>query len=289
MLSKKAMLVQLSVGCWQARKHDRKASAKTEQAHDSKIGTVRVTKALIRKEAINKVASQYRAVKQYFNDHTRPWAKGIGLLKNTAYDEFVKQMAVLKQNAEMAVEDFIPLYPDLYEEARQDLGKMFNPEDYPIPEQIRNKFSIRIKFMPVPEAGDFRVEGLSEVDIAELRKSIEADTKDSLAEVLKETYREFGVYIGRMVERLDDRKKTGKKTKGGSKWFHDSLVDNIKDLVDRLPNLNITDDPELTKIGQEIKEKLTEFDADDLRVDKKLRSKVKADAEAMAKKLAGYF
>ncbi len=88
-----------------------------------------------------------------------------------------------------------------------------------------------------------------------------------------------------MITRLDE---FGKKN-GKNHTFRDSLVENIQNLVDRLPKLNINDDPSLYKLGKEIEEKLCKFSGDELRKDKKLRKVVKERAEEIYKRMEGYF
>jgi hypothetical protein len=47
--------------------------------------------------------------------------------------------------------------------------------------------------------------------------------------------------------------------------FRDSLVGNVRELVDLLPALNITGDPVLTDITKRMRESLTVYDGDTLR------------------------
>jgi hypothetical protein len=287
-LGKKAILVQLNVGWWAAKKYDKEASEKTEDAHGAKRGVARVSKQLISKEHISEINNAYSEIRTFFYSQTRPWAKNIGILKNSAYDDFTKGIMERKIKAEQAKSRFLPLYPDFYEKSKKDLGKMWKAGDYPHPSVIGNKFYVSTRFMPIPNTDDFRVEGLGKSDAEEIKKNIEQGIKDGVAETLKTTYEEFADYIAKMVEKLDD----GPKTKGnsnGHQIFRDSLVDNLKELVSRLPKLNIADDPNLYAIGKEIEEKLCKFDADELRADDKLRATVKKRAEGMLKKVEGYF
>lgn len=283
-LKDKAVLVQLNVGCWSARKYDKKASDKVEHDNQAKHGVARVNKALVAKEAIGDVQKKFMDIRWFFYEQTRPWMTGIGILKNEAYEDFSKGLQERIMEAEKAVDEFLPLYPGLYEQAKEDLGKMFNASDYPDVSSIRDKFYIKVKFMPVPDT-DFRAAGFNETDQEEIRKNIEQSIKDGIGETLKQTYLEFGGFISNMVTRLDD---FGKKN-GKNHTFRDSLVGNIQSMVDRLPKLNINDDPALYALGKEIEEKLCKFSGDELRQDKKLRNHVKKEAEAIYQKMEGYF
>lgn len=283
MLQKKAMLVFLKVGYWRATKCDKKASRKTAEMNNADPNRIRTSKDLVQRDALGKVGAKYEAIKRFFYDHTRPWENNVGILKNTAYDEFMKRLQELKMDADAATEDFLPLYPSLYEEAKEGLGDMFNPADYPNPSDLRRKFYVSVKFMPIPSGDDFRVEGLDEKDIEDLKKNIEQDTKNTISEVIKGTYKDIHRMVSHMAEQLEDPEE-GKK-----KRIHDSLVENMREMVSRLSHLNITDDPDLEKIRKEMEDKLTRHDADVLKDDVKVRSDVRTAAEDLAKTLEGYF
>lgn len=286
-LRDKALLVQLNMGTWSARKHDKKASKKITKENNTKEGMARVSKILIAKESINEVQNKYNNIRQWVYSQARPWMESIWILKNENFDEFAKGLQERITAAEQALEEFLPLYPVLKKEAEEEmvgLGKMFNAEDYPDEYQIRNKFYVKIKYMPVPET-DFRAKGLSGPDQEEIRRNIEESIRDGLAETMKKTYIEFGDLINNMIVRLDG---FGKKN-GKTHTFRDSLVENLQGMVDKLPKLNINDDPSLYAMGKEIEERLCKFSGDELRQDKKLRSYVKKEAEAIYKKMEGYF
>jgi len=60
--------------------------------------------------------------------------------------------------------------------------------------------------------------------------------------------------------------------------FHATLVTNIFDLVELLPRLNVTDDPELNRFAEEARQKLCTYTAHDLKKHELLRVATAADA-----------
>ncbi len=68
----------------------------------------------------------------------------------------------------------------------------------------------------------------------------------------------------------------------------DSLVGNIITLTQLLPKLNITDDPELENMRQQIETKLTRTNPDDLRNSRTPRKKVANEATAILENMKGY-
>jgi Asp-tRNA(Asn)/Glu-tRNA(Gln) amidotransferase C subunit len=70
--------------------------------------------------------------------------------------------------------------------------------------------------------------------------------------------------------------------------FKNSLVNNINELCDLLPKLNITNDPELQTSVAEIKIKLTAYDPQTLREDKTARSETAMEAQKILNKMRHY-
>ena len=75
--------------------------------------------------------------------------------------------------------------------------------------------------------------------------------------------------------------------------FRNSMISNIRDLVDVVPRLNIFGDDELARLCEQVKEKIATVEPDALRPSKSFdpvaRARVKRDADALAEKFAGYF
>jgi len=81
-----------------------------------------------------------------------------------------------------------------------------------------------------------------------------------------------------MHERLADEDNT----------FHDTLVENLREQAILLPKFNVSGDPKLDKLLQEINMKLCINDADVLRHDFDIREDVAKDAKEILDKMSGY-
>ena len=75
--------------------------------------------------------------------------------------------------------------------------------------------------------------------------------------------------------------------------FRDSLIENIRSLVDVVPRLNIFGDDELARLCEQVKDRISVVDPDTLRPSRTfepaVRARVKRDADAMTTQFAGYF
>ena len=70
---------------------------------------------------------------------------------------------------------FIEDYDDYVDQARLDLGKLFRIEDYPSKEALQDKFSIRYRITPVPNADHFIAKLASDVR----RRRLDRDARRS--------------------------------------------------------------------------------------------------------------
>ena len=108
-----------------------------------------------------------------------------------------------------------------------------------------------------------------------------------LNDAQRDLYRRLGEAVERVGERLREDEN------GKPLVFRDSLIENIRELVDVVPRLNIFADDDLTMLCREVKDKFAGIEPDALRpsgrFDPNLRRQVKRDADALKAQFAGYF
>ena len=75
-------------------------------------------------------------------------------------------------------------------------------------------------------------------------------------------------------------------TKVGS--FTDSIIDNMRDLASMLPEFNITNDPELEAIHQQILRDICPLDPQELRDSKTLRKEAKNKADTLLERIGSF-
>jgi len=268
-LQDKAMLITLSVSCWTARKQDKKVSAEVEAAHNAK-NAGRFNKDLISKEYLEKLTSHASAIRSYHYKMTLPWMdNGARLLPSKLFQEYSAEMRKMKQEYATLVSNFAQTYPTLVQEARQRLGTMFDPADYPEASELYGKFDVELDIMPVPDGADFRV-AVSDAE----RASIAQDISERVAKRQAAAIRSAWVRVREAVTRVATCLSQPKAR------IFDSLTENLEELVKVLPGLNINEDPDMDRVCDRIAHGLI-VDPDRLRKSAMLRSKVCAEAQAI--------
>lgn len=272
-LTEKALLVSLTVSQWSARKYDRKITEEINTNHNSK-NAGRFNKLLIANEHIQAITKVGTMARTFHYENTLPWNdSGERLLPTENYFEYTSKLSEIKQQFETEVRKFINAYPDLIEEAKQNLNGLFNANDYPL--NIEDKFGIRIGFMPVPETQDIRV-NLSDYEVSVIKESIEKEVSDRFVNAQRDIYERISKHLTYMAERLKEKDSI----------FRDSLFDNILSLVDLIPRLNIANDEGIAELCKDLKSLYC--DPETVRTSKKKRADKAQEVNNMLSKLNGF-
>jgi len=283
-LSSRAMLCSLSISMWSARKHDPEASEEIAQRHGAQADAGRYHKVLLPKEAlaeIHKIVSEARQ-EHYFM--TLPWDdNGYRVLPAAAYMDHTGKMRELSNRFTPAVEALAQQFGQLVEEAKSRLGGLFRAEDYPASDELHSKFSFETKVMPLPDAGDFRV-ALGDEEKERVKRQIMAAVEASLQVASRELWQRLYEAVSHLAERLQAYKVTGE---GVEHPFRDSVVTNLVKLVDVLPKLNVTADPELERLAAEVRASLL-VDPQELRKSESVRTATAKNATAICERMAAY-
>jgi len=278
MLREEAMIVRLGISNWTARKFDKGVTQRvaSEYAVDAEVG--RYNKVLIAKESIQEVTQAVSAARTFHYENTLPWDDGGGrILPSKNFETYSKAMRKLKVSFDEAVRNFLDNYDEYREEARRRLNGMFRDSDYPGPREIKRKFDFTTDIEPVPNHKDFRVT-LGDKDIKRIQAQLEKRVAERVATATKDLYIRLGEVVSKFAEKLADKDAI----------FRDSLVENIVGLVNLIPKLNVTNDPELEKLRKETERKICALGPDALRKDEAARSTAAKDANAILDKMSGY-
>ncbi len=276
-----AFLVRLSISVWTARKLDKAATkeAKDRSHADARAG-VKVYKSVIAAEALDAIATIANAARIEHRKRTVPWAyDGPGAITAAGYPEYKARMATMEKEFHAAVNRFWGCYESERESARTYLGDLFNSADYPSTSELLGKFAFSVHAEPMPQAADFRIVGLPADDIADIKKDIEANNIVALDNANATAWERVIEHVERLKTRLAAYKPAanGEKVEGK---FHDSLIENVSELAMLLPSINITNDPDLNRIGQKLTA-LTAYTAQDLRESDALRADIVKQAGAI--------
>jgi hypothetical protein len=270
-----ALLVEFNASVWTARKLDRSATDevvihKRAAAKDA----ARVNKHLLAgRTELETIQKHVNAVRTYVYENTLPWSDtGIRLLPTARFLDFNDRMAQYELEFADMVNQFVQVYPSLITAQAMALGDMFNRTEYPSADAMSHKFSFRLNYMPVPKAGDFRVDVGNDAQ-KELQEKLAKIADERVEAAMQDARDRLKAHLDRMLERLKVEEVNGKVNKSR---IHDSLVEGGLELCAALTSLNIIQDPELEKARAQLESLLRSVDVDDLRKHDSARTEVRA-------------
>lgn len=278
-----AMLVELNVSQWTARKLDRTVSDElVANKHAQDKGAARVNKHLLagrsELEVITKFVTETRAT---VYNNTLPWSdSGIRLLPSAKFMDFNAKLQEAEDKFYGLVTEFVTVYPSLITAQAMALGNMFNRNDYPHPSDIEHRFRFNINYMPVPSSGDFRVDIGNDAQ-EELRKKLSALADERVEYAMKDIKTRLLEHLKRMSDRLTIDYVQGEAK---PRVFHDSLLTSAHDLCDMADSLNIVNDQQLTDARKALLKAIGNVDVKDLRKDVGARTEVKTQVDDILSK-----
>ena len=269
-ISTAAMLVELSIGTWTGRKLDKRASQDVTSQNNADKGVANVHKKLLgdcaELDAVQKFTANARNVHYAC---TMPWSDtGLRLLPTTQYFKYHQEMTALQNEYQRLVQAFLDAYSWEIQNAQLKLGALFNPDEYPTADSLTSKFRFKMNYMPLPDAGDWRVAIGDETEQA-LRSQYEGYYAQQLQTAMGDVWRRAHDALTKMSERLDYADDTTRKV------FRDSLVSNVTDIIELLGACNVTNDPVMATAQRDLDEAMRGITPDALREDPYLRAETR--------------
>tara|TARA_R110000803_G_scaffold48541_3_gene100907 strand:+ start:3678 stop:4520 length:843 start_codon:yes stop_codon:yes gene_type:complete len=258
-----AVLVELNISVWSARKLDKNVSKEIDINKHTMTKAGNYNKHLLagasELERIQKLSGEIR---EWHTRQTLPWSDtGTRLLPMTNFFDYKAQLAEYEGQFQERVDSFLQNYPKLITLMAYKLGALYDATDYPDAATIAERFKLKYTIMPVPEANDFRVEVGTKMQ-QQLEEEYQRSYDDRVNSAMSDAWSRLHTTIGHMVERLSGDDK---------KIFRNSLVDNAVELTGLLSKLNVTNDPKLEQARVSLEKSIVGVDAQDLRDHKDLR------------------
>ena len=249
-LADKALLVRLQRSMYQPYAYSKEATNLVSNTMGVGADAGRFNKRLVKGcKELDVCNAAFGKLSRTFRDHTVPWLDdGIRMCPNTSYFELAAMLRELIAEANKAADALVAAWPKVVAQDMVRLGVLFDERDYPSQSELRKKFDATVQFLPVPSTNDFRVE-IDEDD----RKPQESRIKQVEADTAKYLVGEMLEPIQRFVDKLSI--PIGE----GGAIFRDSMVENMVELLGRLPKLNINNDPTVDKAIKDLKAIITPY------------------------------
>jgi hypothetical protein len=275
------MLVGLGINVWSGRKLDKRASEEVVAANNADRGVARVTKSLLGSceelEAVVKFAANVRNI--HYNS-TLPWTDmGPRLLPTPKYFAYHKNMSALQAEFYRMVDVFISAYDLEVAAAQAKLGDLFDVRNYPNTEELRKKFSFTFNYLPLPDAGDWRLDINNEA-LASLRDQYKDHYANQLTGAMNDIWKRLYETLNTLSRQLSDKTEDGKTPR-----IFASVFDRMQEVLDLMETCNMTNDMQMQLMQRKLAAAFRGVDAEAVKDDAYLRRDTKQAIDAAIKSL----
>ena len=277
-ISSSAMLTELNISVWTGRKFDKVVSQEIDTAKQTTTRAGNYHKNLIADEPNFIALSKFQGNARTYHYHaTMPWSdSGLRLLTTTMYFDYHKMISQMEQDFYGLVTTALNDYPNMLLRAKHKMGDLFNAHDYPDVDDLRNKYRFSVKFSPVPDIGDWRVDINNEA-----QETLKASYQQAYTANLEQAYQDVWT---RTHEALTNM--SAKLAGNNKQIFRDTLVTNVKEMIDLLDKFNITGDATMRQAKVKIEHALSGVTPDALREDDEFRLDTKSKVDELLKEFS---
>lgn len=246
LVQSRACIALFTSGAWRTvKRHPKETQA--ENARHGLKDEARVDVQICSHPALTRAAEIVNEARAEHYRLTLPCTDdGFRLLPGARQMEHAEAMAKHSAAFTQAVTTFCDAYDDVRLDAPRRLNGLYIASQWPDRETVRSKFRLQTRYLPVPALGqwDTWLQESAEVGRAELRERI-------------------GVAVKKVAAKLSDPQAI----------FRDSLIGNLREIIDLAPDLNLMDDPDIARLAQSARH-LGAVDPDTLREDPVARATV---------------
>jgi len=272
-IASSAVLIDLNISVWTARKLDKNVSKEIDINKNTTIKAGNYNKHILAgSDQLDKITKLSGEIREWHGRQTLPWSDtGTRLLPMSNFFDYKHQLGVYEAEFKTRVDTFIQEYPNIIQSMAFKLGQLFDRDEYPDAYKIASKFNMKYTIMPVPETNDFRVDIADDIR-NEMKQEYQKAYEGRVESAMSDAWSRLHTTLEHMVDRLSGNDK---------KIFRDSLVDNALELTSLLTRLNITKDSKLEQARQALEKSLVGVSADDLRESQGARQVVLSQVNAI--------
>lgn len=265
-IASSAMLVEFSVSTWTARKKDRKATQDVADRNNlASKELTNVTKKLIDCEELSAVVKFGANARNIHYSMTMPWSDmGQRIVTTQQYFKYHEVMTELQQEFDRLTQAFLEVYDYEVTEMQLKLGDMWNRDEYPTADNVRDRFRMRISYMPLPDAGDWRIDIQNEAQ-QQLTQQYEQYYNSQIKNAMNDLWHKLHENLTTLVRQLD-YDADGKRNR-----VYDTVFDRAHELVEMLSTCNVTGDSQMEAMRQRLDTALYGLTADAVKRDDTLR------------------
>lgn len=280
-ISSSSMLVELTIGIWTGRKQDKRAGDDVTSANNADKGVARVTKSLLGAcDELDALVKFGANVRNWHHNSTLPWSDmGPRLLPTPKYFLYQQHITALQAEFFRMVEAFRSQYDLEVAAAQAKLGDLFDVREYPNVDELRSKFTFRFNYIPLPDAGDWRLD-IGNDALTQLRDQYEAHYSGQLTSAMNDIWKRLYETLTTLSRQLADKTEEGRTPK-----IFTSVFDRMQEIIELMETCNLTNDMSMQLMQRKLAVAFRGVTAESVKDDAYLRRDTKQAIDAAIKSL----
>lgn len=277
-----AMLVTYHTQAWSGQLNDVAAAKAVAEATGAPQSAYRVGKNLLHghDERLKAVKSAQETGRREHQALTAPWgldgnSRGARLLSVTNWQPYTKAVGKARHDYNAALEEFISHFPDDAAAAAAVLKIPDNmiPRLYPSATSLRNHFTIKVDFQPIPAGSQFT--GLPDGVAKALNDSYEDRMKQRVDNALGDIYEKLRAHVGDLAERL----------KSDNSRYRSATLKQIGDVASLLKSFDLGFDGRMGELATMCAQLADGYSYKKLNTDSEHREAARTEAQAIVDKM----
>lgn len=284
-LATSSILLSVDINVWTATKQDRVISDEITTAKKADRDSGRFVKHLLAANADHKRVINYRqSIYNWLERRTYDWSASQRCLPSVMLPVFMKEYRQHEATFHQLVDDFVAKYPNIVSSMAFSQGDMFDRNEYPTPDQVRGKFSMRLFTGEVP-LGDYRCTIAQ--DLADdLFNNYNRQAEQIIQDILQKQQHKLVNVMTSLSHccDVDNVINMDGQTKVKKRKIYDTTVIKALELCDEFKSFNLAESPELEDARQQLEQALQGVNADMLRESDVKRKEVKDSVDSILSK-----
>lgn len=233
-------------------------------------GRVKAQKVLLDAPEYDAIAKHYADVRRWVGLRTVPaefLGTSVHVCKRDRVDELTAYIADARGTLNTLLTTFSAFYDARVNQARQSLGSLFDPSQYPRWSDVRDRYAIRSRFISVGPASGLGA-SISEDELSGFVTDWRATVDDARAALRAE----FAGLVGYFADRLRD-KPDGARSRFGGNF---GKLETLREFCDLFSARDLSSDGDLRAMAERVKGMLAGVRADTLRDSASMRGSMAA-------------
>jgi hypothetical protein len=241
-LQSKVLCVNLKKSCLGTSFVDKALTVTLETQTGAEEGSVKGSKKILG-DALKPMRSLLSSAGKFVRENSLPGiSEDLRIVTPSGLSKIHAYLADVEKEMAEEVADLQARWDTLVEEDRVRLDKAFDANLYPPKENLSTFFSVRLTVCDLPQGDYFRVEGLTDDAVAKLKADHAAMIEQVKSAAKNDLHKQLLTAVTRIAEGLD-RDDISK--------LHNTTFTNLQELLAKVPDLNITNDPMLEELRKQ--------------------------------------